>query len=54
MNKHAQEIIDSIIEDFAAGDGSREELEARSLFRLLNFCPVEPLLSKKERPRQNG
>jgi len=54
MNKRVQEIIDSIIEDFAAGNGSREELEARSLFRLLNFCPAEPLLCKKERPRQNG
>jgi hypothetical protein len=54
MNKRVQEIIDSIIEDFAAGNGSREELEARSLFRLLNFCPAEPPLSKKEGPRQSG
>jgi hypothetical protein len=52
MNRHAQEIIDSIIEDFAVGKRSREELEARSLFRLLNFCSTEP--SKKESPKRNG
>jgi hypothetical protein len=39
MNKHAQEILDSIIEDFALCNGSREDLEAKAIFRLLNFCP---------------
>lgn len=39
INKHAQEIIDSIIEDFALCDSSRGEMEAKAIFRLLNFCP---------------
>jgi hypothetical protein len=39
INKHAQEIIDSIIEEFALCDRSREEMEAKAIFRLLNFCP---------------
>jgi hypothetical protein len=55
MNKHAQEIIGSIIEDFAVGGRSREELEAKSLFRLLNFCPPEPPLAGKEsQPKRTG
>jgi hypothetical protein len=39
MNKHAQEILDSIIEEFALCDSSREQMEAKAIFRLLNFCP---------------
>jgi hypothetical protein len=39
MNKFAQEILDSIIEEFALCDSSREEMEAKAIFRLLNFCP---------------
>jgi hypothetical protein len=53
MNKHAQEIISSIIEDFAVGGGSREELEAKSLFRFLNFCPPEPRSLKKSHGRND-
>jgi hypothetical protein len=34
-------IIQSILDDFAAGHQSREELEAKALFRLLNYCPPE-------------
>jgi hypothetical protein len=51
INKHAQEIIDSIIEDFALCDSSRENMEAKAIFRLLNFCPpaafVEPPVTEK-------
>ena len=39
MNKHAQEILESIIEEFALCDSSRQEMEAKAIFRLLNFCP---------------
>jgi len=39
MNRHAREILESIIEDFALCDTSREEMEAKAIFRLLNFCP---------------
>lgn len=42
MNKHAQKIIDSILQDFAACAQKNEELEAKCLFRLLNFCPPQP------------
>jgi len=38
MNRDAQEIIDTIIEDFALRDSGREEMEAKAIFRLLNFC----------------
>jgi hypothetical protein len=34
MNKHAQEVLDSIIEDFVLCNGSREDLEAKAIFRL--------------------
>jgi hypothetical protein len=41
MNKDAKAIIDSIMEEFAACRQKNEELEAKSLFRLLNYCPPE-------------
>ena len=42
-------IIQSILDDFAASHQSREELEAKALFRLLNFC-LPPDLEFEARP----
>jgi hypothetical protein len=39
VNKHAEDIIASIIEEFSRCQKDRAELEAKSLFRLLNYCP---------------
>ena len=44
-----QLIIQSILDDFAASHQSREALEAKALFRLLNYCPP-PELEFKVRP----
>jgi hypothetical protein len=43
VNKHAEEIIASIIEEFSRCDKGLVEFEAKSLFRLLNYCPPRPL-----------
>jgi hypothetical protein len=39
VSKAVDEIVSSIIEEFRAGRQSKEELEAKALFRLLNYCP---------------
>ena len=40
MSKAVEEILKSIIEEFkACRPQAAEELEAKSLFRLLNYCP---------------
>jgi hypothetical protein len=39
MSKAVDEILNSIIEDFKACRQAQEELEAKALFRLLNYCP---------------
>jgi len=52
MNKHAQQIVDSIIEEFAVGVARDDDLAAKSLFRLLNFCPppeMTPLENDQDR-----
>ena len=50
MSKSVEElIIQSILDDFAANHQSREKLEAKALFRLLNYCPL-PDLEFKVRP----
>jgi hypothetical protein len=38
MSRPVNELIKSIIDDFAAAKQSKEELEAKALFRLLNYC----------------
>ena len=51
MSKPVDEILNSIIEEHARCEKDHAELEAKSLFRLLNFCPPlkpgVPLLDKK-------
>jgi len=39
MSKAVDEILNSILEEFKAGRQAKEELEAKALFRLLNYCP---------------
>jgi hypothetical protein len=39
MTKYAKDILDLIEEDFALCDTNREQVEAKAIFRLLNFCP---------------
>ena len=39
MSKPVEEILQSILDEFAASRQSREDLEAKALFRLLNYCP---------------
>jgi len=41
MTKYAKDILDLIVEDFALCDTNREEVEAKAIFRLLNFCPPD-------------
>jgi len=48
MNRHVEEIIYSIIEEFAVGASNPEALEAKTLFRLLNFCPPDRLLPERK------
>jgi hypothetical protein len=43
MSKPVEEILQSILDEFAASRQSREELEAKALFRLLNCCPPTEL-----------
>jgi hypothetical protein len=39
MSKPVDEILQSILDDFAASRQTPEQLEAKALFRLLNYCP---------------
>jgi len=51
MSKPVDDIINSILEEFKSSGMSQEELEKKTLFRLLNYCPPPqanvPLLLKK-------
>jgi hypothetical protein len=50
VSKAIDEMLNAILEEFAACKQAREELEAKALFRLLNYCPPPaanvPLLGK--------
>jgi hypothetical protein len=50
VSKAVDQILKSIIEEFKACRQAKEELEAKALFRLLNYCPPPaanvPLLEK--------
>jgi hypothetical protein len=39
MSKAVDEILNSILAEFAACRQATEELEAKALYRLLNYCP---------------
>jgi hypothetical protein len=56
MSKAVDEILDSIVREFAEGKQAPEEFEAKTLFRLLNCClpaetdvlpPAEPEAASK-------
>jgi hypothetical protein len=50
VKSYSRELLDSIVEEFANSGMNREDLEARSIFRILNFCPPPevniPLIKK--------
>jgi hypothetical protein len=48
VRNYIQELLASIHEDYERGEMDYEELEAKSLFRLLNYCPPE----FPEKPKQ--
>jgi hypothetical protein len=51
MSKAVDAILKSILEEFKAGRQAKEELEAKALFRLLNYCPPPaPNVPLQEKP----
>jgi hypothetical protein len=50
MSKPVEEILKSILEEFASSRQAREELVAKALFRLLNYCPPSDLEMGKTYP----
>ena len=49
MSKHVEQILNSILEDYKREGNKSKELEAKSLFLLLNYCPP-PDSSLLEKP----
>jgi hypothetical protein len=43
MSRPVDELVQSILDDFAAGKQLQEVLEAKTPFRLLNYCPPRAL-----------
>jgi hypothetical protein len=39
LSRSAEELLQSIMDEFAAARQTHEALEAKALFRLLNYCP---------------
>ena len=39
MSRAVNQLLRSIMDEFAAARQSQEALEAKALFRLLNYCP---------------
>lgn len=54
MRKYAEEIIVSIREEYARGEKDIAELEAKSLFKILNYCPPTDKEPKKTSSRSEG
>jgi hypothetical protein len=50
MSRPVDELIKSIMDDFAAAKQTQEALEAKALFRLLNYCPPRALDMKEMYP----
>jgi hypothetical protein len=51
MSKHVEQIVNSILEEYERQGENRTELEAKSLFLLLNYCPP-PDSSLHEKPER--
>jgi hypothetical protein len=49
MRKHVEQILSSILEEYERDEKNSDELEAKSLFLLLNYCP-SPDSSLLEKP----
>ena len=47
MSKIA-EFLNSIMEELAANEEDREEIEAKAIFLLLNYCPPEEFTPQTE------
>jgi hypothetical protein len=43
MSRPVEQLLQSILDEFAAGRQTQEALEAKALFRLLNYCPPPAL-----------
>jgi hypothetical protein len=54
MSRPVDELLQSILDDFAAGTQTQEALEAKALFRLLNYCPPPALDLGETYPRSKG
>jgi hypothetical protein len=55
MSKHVEELISSILEEYTRGEKDQQDLDAKSIFRILNFSPPEPgapLIEKPESPSE--
>ncbi|MDB5583507.1 MAG: hypothetical protein JWR80_8683 [Bradyrhizobium sp.] len=51
MSKYVKQILASILEDYARCEKDNDAFEAKSLFRLLNYCPpAEPPSPLAEKP----
>jgi hypothetical protein len=54
MSRPVDELIQSIVDDFAAAKQTQEVLEAKALFRLLNYCPPPTLEIGETYPPSKG
>ena len=54
MSKPVDELLQSILDDFAAGKQTQEALEAKALFRLLNYCPPRAFDINEMHPPSDG
>lgn len=54
MSRPIDQLLQSIMDDFAAGKQTLEALEARTLFRLLNYCPPPALGMGETYPPSKG
>jgi hypothetical protein len=54
MSKPVAELLQSIMDEFAAARQTQEALEAKAIFRLLNYCPPPALDMRKAYPPSKG
>ena len=54
MSRPVDELLQSTMDDFAAGKQAQEALEAKTLFRLLNYCPPPGLEMGETFPPSKG
>jgi hypothetical protein len=55
VSNYVEQILASILEDYARCEKDNDAFEAKSLFRLLNYCPPpEPETPPAEKPAPRG